>query len=55
VRRSHIHGWGLFLTRDVEADEMVVEYAGEVIRQKVGVPSVPFSLLVAPAHAGCLP
>ncbi|CAO1416584.1 unnamed protein product [Diamesa serratosioi] len=32
VFRSHIHGRGLFCTRDIEAGEMVIEYAGELIR-----------------------
>ncbi|XP_021924700.1 histone-lysine N-methyltransferase trithorax isoform X1 [Zootermopsis nevadensis] len=32
VYRSNIHGRGLFCLRDIEAGEMVIEYAGEVIR-----------------------
>ncbi|XP_011298309.1 histone-lysine N-methyltransferase trithorax [Fopius arisanus] len=32
VYHSHIHGRGLFSLRDIEAGEMVIEYAGEVIR-----------------------
>lgn len=32
VYRSEIHGRGLFSLRDIEAGEMVIEYAGEVIR-----------------------
>lgn len=32
VFRSDIHGRGLFCLRDIEAGEMVIEYAGEVIR-----------------------
>ncbi|XP_063980460.1 histone-lysine N-methyltransferase trithorax [Diachasmimorpha longicaudata] len=32
VYYSHIHGRGLFCLRDIEAGEMVIEYAGEVIR-----------------------
>ncbi|KAF7287714.1 hypothetical protein GWI33_003354 [Rhynchophorus ferrugineus] len=32
VYRSKIHGKGLFCLRDIEAGEMVIEYAGEVIR-----------------------
>lgn len=32
VFRSHIHGRGLYCTRDIEAGEMVIEYAGELIR-----------------------
>ncbi|KAL1492736.1 hypothetical protein ABEB36_010945 [Hypothenemus hampei] len=32
VYRSKIHGKGLFCLRDIESGEMVIEYAGEVIR-----------------------
>ncbi|XP_049955301.1 histone-lysine N-methyltransferase trithorax [Schistocerca serialis cubense] len=32
VYQSHIHGRGLFCLRDIESGEMVIEYAGEVIR-----------------------
>ncbi|XP_063697206.1 histone-lysine N-methyltransferase trithorax [Culicoides brevitarsis] len=32
VYRSGIHGRGLFCVRDIEAGEMVIEYAGELIR-----------------------
>ncbi|KAK6641150.1 hypothetical protein RUM44_012859 [Polyplax serrata] len=32
VYRSKIHGRGLFCLREIEAGEMVIEYAGEVIR-----------------------
>ncbi|KAH1023624.1 hypothetical protein HUJ04_012791 [Dendroctonus ponderosae] len=32
VYRSRIHGKGLFCLRDIEPGEMVIEYAGEVIR-----------------------
>ncbi|XP_060537335.1 histone-lysine N-methyltransferase trithorax [Cylas formicarius] len=32
VYRSNIHGRGLFCLRDIEPGEMVIEYAGEVIR-----------------------
>ena len=35
VRRSAIHGWGLFLKRPVEAHGIVVEYVGEEVRQAV--------------------
>jgi histone-lysine N-methyltransferase MLL1 len=31
VFRSDIHGRGLFCLRDIEAGEMVIEYAGEVV------------------------
>ncbi|KAI9592083.1 SET domain-containing protein [Syncephalis fuscata] len=33
--RSSIHAWGLFAMERIEAKEMVIEYIGEVIRQKV--------------------
>jgi SET domain/PHD-zinc-finger like domain/F/Y rich C-terminus/PHD-like zinc-binding domain/PHD-finger/F/Y-rich N-terminus len=32
VLRSRIEGWGVFATEDIMAQEMVIEYAGEVIR-----------------------
>lgn len=31
--RSHIHKWGLFAMEPVAADEMVIEYVGQIIRQ----------------------
>ncbi|KAK7933860.1 hypothetical protein WMY93_004756 [Mugilogobius chulae] len=33
--RSHIHEWGLFAMEPIAADEMVIEYVGEVIRQVI--------------------
>ena len=36
VRRSHIHGWGLYLKRDVKRHEFIVEYVGEIVRLCVG-------------------
>jgi hypothetical protein len=33
VRRSPIHGWGLFLKADVTRDMVLIEYAGEIVRQ----------------------
>eukprot|EP00939_MAST-03C_sp_MAST-3C-sp1_P001372 g1372.t1 len=36
AKKSRIHGWGIFMMRDVKADEMIVEYTGEVIRNAVG-------------------
>ncbi|RKP07820.1 hypothetical protein THASP1DRAFT_16529 [Thamnocephalis sphaerospora] len=33
--RSSIHAWGLFAMERIEAKEMVIEYIGEVVRQKV--------------------
>ncbi|XP_031637437.1 histone-lysine N-methyltransferase trithorax [Contarinia nasturtii] len=35
VYRSQIHGRGLFCNRDIEAGEMVIEYAGELIRSSL--------------------
>ena len=35
VRRSRIHGWGLFCKEPIKKDEMVAEYVGEVIRSCV--------------------
>lgn len=32
LNRSPIHGRGLFCKRNIEAGEMVIEYAGTVIR-----------------------
>ena len=33
--RSRIHNWGLFALEAIPADEMVIEYVGQVIRQQV--------------------
>ncbi|KAJ3211455.1 hypothetical protein HDU82_005813 [Entophlyctis luteolus] len=33
--RSKIHDWGLFALEPIQADEIVIEYIGEMIRQKV--------------------
>ena len=33
--KSRIHGWGLFAMENIGADEMVIEYVGEVIRSSV--------------------
>lgn len=35
VKRSRIHGWGLFATQGFKKDEMVAEYIGEVVRSCV--------------------
>jgi len=35
VYHSHIHGRGLFCLRDIEAGEMVIEYAGEVSNERL--------------------
>ncbi|XP_075245600.1 uncharacterized protein LOC142339448 [Convolutriloba macropyga] len=33
--KSRIHNWGLFALETIPADEMVIEYVGQVIRQQV--------------------
>jgi histone-lysine N-methyltransferase SETD1 len=33
--RSAIHEWGVFTTEDIEEDEMIIEYIGEIIGQCV--------------------
>lgn len=33
--RSRVHNWGLFSCEDIAAEEMVIEYVGETIRQTV--------------------
>ncbi|KAK9761425.1 histone methyltransferase set1 [Basidiobolus ranarum] len=33
--KSPIHDWGLFAMEKIEANDMVIEYIGEIIRQKV--------------------
>lgn len=33
--RSPIHGWGLFAMENIAADEMVIEYVGEIVRRVV--------------------
>ena len=35
VIKSRIHGWGLFVKEKVEKNKMIVEYQGQMIRQKV--------------------
>jgi len=36
VRKSKIHGWGLFVVnKPIEPNEMVVEYLGEIVRPVV--------------------
>ena len=35
MKRSRIHGWGLFAKGDFKPDDMVVEYLGEVVRRAV--------------------
>lgn len=34
-QRSNIHDWGLFALETIEANEMVIEYVGQAIRQEV--------------------
>ena len=33
--KSTIHNWGLFAIEAIAADEMVIEYVGEIVRQAV--------------------
>ncbi|KAM7018090.1 histone-lysine N-methyltransferase SETD1B-A-like [Tautogolabrus adspersus] len=33
--RSHIHDWGLFAMEPIAADEMVIEYVGQIVRQVI--------------------
>ncbi|XP_069380182.1 histone-lysine N-methyltransferase SETD1B-A-like [Paralichthys olivaceus] len=33
--RSHIHEWGLFAMEPIAAEEMVIEYVGQIIRQVI--------------------
>jgi len=33
--RSKIQGWGLFSTQEIEENEMIIEYMGEIIGQAV--------------------
>jgi len=35
VMRSKIQGWGLFSTQEIEENEMIIEYMGEIIGQAV--------------------
>jgi SET domain-containing protein len=35
VKRSRIHGWGLFAKEGFKKDELVAEYIGEVVRSCV--------------------
>ncbi len=35
VMRSKIQGWGLFSTQEIEENEMIIEYVGEIIGQAV--------------------
>lgn len=30
-----VHGWGLYADEDIERDGFVIEYVGEIIRQRV--------------------
>ena len=35
VYRSGIHGRGLFCKREIDAGEMIIEYAGEIFRSNL--------------------
>lgn len=39
-QRSKIHDWGLVAAEPIDAEEFVIEYVGEVIRNRVCVLSV---------------
>lgn len=43
--RSRIHEWGLFAMEPIAADEMVIEYVGQNIRQ-VWIPALKYDLSV---------
>lgn len=45
---SRIHEWGLFAMEPIAADEMVIEYVGEIIRQVRGAQVLLFKLLFFP-------
>jgi SET domain-containing protein len=36
-QRSKIHDWGLVAAEPIEAEEFVIEYVGEVIRNRVSI------------------
>ncbi|NXL01387.1 SET1 methyltransferase, partial [Mesembrinibis cayennensis] len=52
--RSRIHEWGLFAMEPIAADEMVIEYVGQNIRQVSPAPAPP-SALGPPAPPGWPP
>jgi len=33
--RSRIHGWGLYALENIQQEEMIIEYVGEVVRPTV--------------------
>ena len=35
IKRSDIEGWGVFATEDIPAEEMIIEYVGEIIRPPI--------------------
>lgn len=45
---SHIHEWGLFALEPIAAEEMVMEYVGEIIRQVGGTPILAGMFLLSP-------
>ncbi|NXA30408.1 SET1A methyltransferase, partial [Ibidorhyncha struthersii] len=54
--RSRIHEWGLFAMEPIAADEMVIEYVGQNIRQVSPVPGcAPVSPPTTPAVTSHLP
>lgn len=46
--KSHIHDWGLFALEPIAADEMVIEYVGQNIRQVRGRWMVRFEVIISP-------
>lgn len=44
--KSHIHDWGLFALEPIAADEMVIEYVGQNIRQVRGQRMVRFEVII---------
>lgn len=45
---SHIHEWGLFAMEPIAAEEMVMEYVGEIIRQVGGTLVLTGMFLLSP-------
>lgn len=40
LARSRIQGLGLYASRDIEMNSMIIEYKGEVIRSEVSFPKI---------------
>lgn len=52
--RSGIHEWGLFAVERIDANDMVIEYIGEIIRQKVSILCLVLVLVLVCVSGGCL-